>query len=224
METNRTRFQNEKNQLRSLVLSMGKQALSALSDVADALNSLDRDQATRIVEKDKFFNRLYHEIHEECLIVLAREQPVAGELRELLSDLQIGLELERIADHIASIAQLVRLIKGEAIPPVWEEIFNMIQHAAGMLEKMLLACETHDQDAAEVICATDEEIDRMNEQIIREIMHFMAENKKAINDGSRMIWLVHHIERISDRVTNIGEQIVFIKTGNLPDLNMPGNL
>ncbi len=223
MEVNRSKLENVEQLIRDQILVMGNEAIQALRDTALALDKLDSAQARAIVEQDIHFNERYLEIHEECLTAIARHQPVASDLREIVSDLQIAIELERIADHIASIALLASRIKAAGIPPVWSEMISMIERCADMMGKMLSACHERDTDAAAAISAADEDIDRMDDQIVREVMQFMSEHRDAVTNGTHIIWLVHHVERICDRITNIGEQVLFAKTGKLVDLNMPGS-
>lgn len=219
MEVNRTEMQSESDLVRSRIQTMGKNAVRALLGAGESIDQLNKEHANKLIEGDVHFNELYQSIHDQCLVLIARHQPVATDLREIIAELQIAIELERIADHIVDMARIVPLMTTEGIPPVWSEFMNMISHSADMLERMLTAHKERDPLSAETIATKDEEIDRMNDQIVREVLQFMKENDYAVANGTHLIWLVHHVERISDRITNIGEQIVFSETGKLVDLN-----
>lgn len=223
MKVDRSEMDKARNDIHSQIQTMGNNAVEALRNVAEAFNHRDSERAQKIIEGDAQFNLLYQSIHDQCLILIARHQPVASELREIITDLQIAVELERIADHVAAIARVVKTIKSESTPPVWIEIMNMIRHCVEMMEKMLKAYQESDKVSAEVIATTDEEIDRLNNLIVSEILHFMKENENAIENGTYLIWLVHHVERIGDRITNIGEQILFSASGEIIDWNISKN-
>jgi phosphate transport system protein len=220
MKVERNKLLTERNQIRSNILTMGQDTVNILNQFMEALEHLDIDRSEKITNGDEHFNHLYQSIHEECLIMIARQQPVASDLREIISDLQIAIELERIADHIASAARIVHTLSLSVIPPVWEEIINMIRGCSEMMSNMLNAYQEMDVEKAEMVAGSDEYIDRMNHQIVTEIIGFMKSNKDAIENGTHLIWLVHDIERIADRVTNIGEQIVFNSSGKIADWNI----
>ena len=220
MTIERTKLVAERDEIRSKILTMGKDSVDLLNLFMEALVHLDIARADKIGSGDEHFNHLYQSIHDECLVLIAREQPVASDLREVISDLQIAIELERIADHIASVARIVQTLSTSAIPPVWDKIINMVRCTSDMLSKMLVAYHDMDVKKAEAIANIDDVIDRMDNQIVTEITDFMKSNTKAIENGIHLIWLVHDLERIADRVTNIGEQIVFNTSGKIVDWNV----
>ena len=162
---------------------------------------------------------MHETVHDECLTLIARHQPAASDLREVIADLQIAVEMERIADHMADIARIIHMCKLNSIPPVWEDIQIMLEHCDEMLTKMMAAFHDSDAEQAEVIAATDDSIDQMNGQIVKEVIQFMQTHGEAVANGTYIIWMVHNIERIGDRVTNIGEHILFAVSGKVADWN-----
>ena len=219
MKVERGEFDRAKESLRHQVMGMGQQACRAILDVADVLDHLDAARAAKIIDQDSLFNQLNGKIHDDCVQLIALQQPVASELREILAELQIAVELERIADHVADIARIIRSLSRDGIPPAWSEILNMAARAEEMLRRMLVAYQDRDAVTAEVIAATDDELDRLNHQVVNEIVDFMRKNPVAVASGTKLIWLTHNLERIGDRVTNIGEQVLYIATGRSRDLN-----
>ncbi len=205
--------------VRAQVRAMGQDASKAIAAVAEVLNRLDVDRARALAAADADFNRRNQEIHEACIELIALQQPVATDLREILSDLLIATELERIADHVADIARIVPSLSREGIPPVWDELLNMAARCREMLDAMLNAYVQRSTVDAEVIAGNDENIDRLNGQVVREVIGFMQANPASVANGTYVIWLTHHLERIGDRVTNIGEQILFEESGVTVDLN-----
>ncbi|MBI2994728.1 MAG: phosphate signaling complex protein PhoU [Gammaproteobacteria bacterium] len=221
MKVERNVLEREKRALRQQIMDMGRLACRAILDVADALDHLDRARAGEIIERDAHFNQLNEAIHDACVELIARQQPVATELREVMAELHIAVELERIADHVADIARIVRTLSDHPLPPAWSEILKMAALSEEMLRKMLRAYEERDAVAAEVIAATDDDLDRLNHQVVNEIIEFMRKNPDAIANGTKLIWLTHNFERVGDRVTNIGEQILYITSAKMRDLNRP---
>ena len=219
MKVERNALDREKGALRRQILEMGKLACQAVLDVANALDHLDHDRAGKIIETDVQFNRLNEAIHDACVELIARQQPVASELREVIAELHIAVELERIADHVADIARIVRSLADHPLPPSWSEIMKMAALSEEMLRKMLRAYEERDPAAAEVIASTDDDLDRLNHQVVNEIIEFMHKNPDSIANGTKLIWLTHNFERVGDRVTNIGEQILYITSARIRDLN-----
>ena len=220
MIVERTKLVAEREGIRSNILAMGQDTVNLLNQFMEALVHLDIARAETIKNGDEHFNQLYQDIHDACLIMIARQQPVASDLRAVISDLQIAIELERIADHIASVARIVHTLSVAAIPPVWDEIINMVSRTSDMMSNMLIAYHEMDEEKAELIASSDNDIDKMEHQIVTKTIDFMKSNTEAIENGTHLIWLVHDIERIADRVTNIGEQIVFNTSGKIADLNV----
>ena len=219
MKVTRQELEDGKRAVRNQVCAMGQDAAKAIMVVADVLNRMDVDGAGTLVAADADFNARSQGIHEACIELIALHQPVATDLREVLSDLLIATELERIADHVADMARLVPSLSREAIPPVWDELQNMAARCREMLDAMLKAYVRRSTVDAEVIAGNDENIDRLNGQVVREVIGFMQTNPASAANGTYVIWLAHHLERIGDRVTNIGEQILFEEKGVTVDLN-----
>jgi phosphate transport system protein len=219
MKIERTVLDNARKEIREKIELMGNEASRSLDEIIQLLNHPDRDRTQIIIESDENFNKLNESIHDDCLTLIARQQPMASDLREIIADLQIATELERIADHIADIARILNMLEPGSRPPIWNEIQTLVKRCIEMLNEMMMAFQNKDPGKAEVIAAMDDDIDQMNTQFVREIISFIQTNNDATANGTYMIWLVHHLERIGDRVTNIGEQILFADSGRSIDWN-----
>lgn len=219
MKVERSGLDEPRQAVRELILSMGEKTEEALRDVVEALDHLDFERAGVIVSADKDFNQRNESIHEKCLALIARQQPVASDLREIVSELQVAVELERIADHVADIARITQKLERDGIPPLWDEIRKIAEHCGEMLTKMLGAFRDRDPEQARVIATKDDEIDRMHDLVTGNTVKFMQTHSNAVVNGTRVIWITHHLERIGDRITNIGEHILFAISGNTEDWN-----
>ena len=219
MNVERTALDSARREIRGKIRAMSEEIRVTLHDVYDALKHLDYSRAETIIKDDVNYNRLNESVHEDCLNLIARQQPMASDLRGIIADLQIAGELERIADHTADIARLISSLKNEEIPHVMDAIETMFDHCDEMLSNMLTAYRDNDPGRAETIAAHDNEIDHMNGLAVTAIIEFMQKHANTVDSGTRLIWLVHHLERIGDLVTNIGEHILFATSGRIADWN-----
>lgn len=207
------------SEIRRKIRTMGEEIRVTLHDVFAILNQLDFRRAETIVKDDVNYNRINQSIQEDCLNLIARKEPAFSVLREIIADLQIAVELERIADHAADIARVIPALKDRNLPPVLDIIETMFDHCDEMLSKMLGAYRQNDPGQAEAIAAHDDEIDHMNGLAVTAIIDFMQKHREAVENGTHLIWLVHHLERIGDRIANIGEHILFATSGKIVDWN-----
>ncbi len=199
------------------VLVLGSMVEKAISHSVDALKARDIATARRIIDDDIHVNRKRFTIEEKCIQLIATQQPMAGDLRTIVSVLSIVTELERIGDYAEGIARVVIMIGDE--PPLKPliDIPRMAEKSTRMLRESLEAFTNRDADAARRIAAQDDEIDSLYDQIFRELLTFMIEDPRTITRATRLIWVAHNLERSADRVTNICERVVFAITGRMEE-------
>jgi phosphate transport system protein len=183
----------------------------------EALQNRDLTLAKQIITDDQKINRKRFEIEEKCIQLIATQQPMASDLRTIVSVLNIITELERIGDYAEGNAKITIMIGNE--PPLKPliDIPRMADKTVDMLNRSLTAFINHDADAAMKISAEDDFIDNLYDQVFRELLTFMAEDPKTITRATRLIWVTHNLERSADRVTNICERIVFMVTGKMEE-------
>jgi phosphate transport system protein len=219
MRVERTGFDRAKQEIGLMLEQMGNQVSDALGVVMSAFRDRDRKRARQVIEGDRDLNRQYDQIHDACVVLIAREQPVATELRQLVADIQIAAELERMADHVADIGKTVLGIDDHPLPPVLDQLEVMTTKCQEMLNQVLSAHRERDGIKAAGVAGEDDQVDRLNGEIVQRAIAFMQQDPAAIMNGTQVIWCTHHLERIADRVTNIAEQINFIEKGETVDLN-----
>jgi len=197
------------------ILVMGSMVEKALANSVLALKERDLASAGRITADDVRINRKRFEIEEKCIQLIATQQPMAGDLRLIVSVLSIITELERIGDYAEGIARIVVMIGDE--PPLKPliDIPRMADKAILMLRQSLEAFINRDADAAMRIAAEDDEVDSLYDQVFRELLTFMIEDPRTITRATRLIWVAHNLERSADRVTNICERVAFAVTGKM---------
>ena len=211
----RTAFQQNLKKLQDELFSMSGLVTESIDRSVKALKEKDIETAEQIRKDDIHINNLRWEIEEKCIQLMATQQPVATDLREIIAVLNIIAELERIGDYAEGIAKIV--IKLGDQPPVkpYIDIPRMTELATGMICRSLEAYAARDAESAYRITDEDDKIDELYHQILRELISIMIENPKTITTCTHLIWVAHNLERIGDRVTNICERIIFLVTGEI---------
>jgi phosphate transport system protein len=207
-------FDQHLRELQDDVLAMGSMVETALYRSMDSLKNRDIELAKRVIEDDSLIDQKRFDIEEECINLIVTQQPIASDLRIIIAVLNIIVDLERIGDHAEGIAKICIMIGDE--PPLKPliDLPRMAELTGGMLRRSLEAFISHDSESAAKICAEDDAIDNLYDQVFRELLTFMAEDPRTITRATRLIWAAHNLERSADRVTNISERIIFLVTGN----------
>ncbi len=217
----RETYHKKLREIQDDILVMGSMVSKASLQAIKALQNRDLILAKQIIDDDQKINRKRFDIEEKCIQLIATQQPLASDLRTIVSVLYIITELERIGDYAEGNAKITIMIGNE--PPLKPliDIPRMAEKTVDMLNRSLSAFIDHDADAAKKISAEDDFIDNLYDQIFRELLTFMAEDPKTITRATRLIWVAHNLERSGDRVTNICERIVFMVTGKMEEINFP---
>jgi len=210
---------NEEAQARERLVSLGVAADQALERALRCFRDYDIVLAREVVQADAAINELQRRIEESCFAAIALQQPVASDLRDLVSDMNIAGELERIADHAAAIARIVVHMDAAPLAAFAGAIERLGQESRRMLASVMAAYQERDQQRAREAAADDDGVDRLEDQITADILGYLAENPQQVRSCTHTLWVAHNIERIADRATNIAERVVFMVTGQYVDLN-----
>jgi phosphate transport system protein len=216
----RETFEKNMKELEQELIGMGDMVIRAVKRSIEALKSRDMDQAKRIIADDLLVNKKRWDIEEKCINLIATQQPVATDLREIIALLNISTDLERMGDHAEGIAKIVIMLGDEPLVKPLIDIPRMAEKTTDMIKRSLEAFVRRDAKAARTICDEDDEVDRLCEQVYRELLSFMIEDPKTITRATYLIWTAHNLERIADRVTNICERIVFLVTGTMAEIGI----
>jgi len=214
----RTAFRRRLKEIQDSLLAMGSMVEVAISRSVEALKERDIAAAQQVIADDLKVNEKRFDIEEKCIQLIATQQPMASDLRTIVSVLCVTSELERIGDHAEGIAKIVVMIGDE--PPLKPliDIPRMAEKTNDMLRRSLQAFVNRDADTARQIVGEDDEVDGLYDQVFRELLTFMAEDPKTITRATRLLWVAHNLERSADRVTNICERTVFIVTGKMEEI------
>jgi len=219
MPPERPGLSGEESKAQALLMAMGGAVGEAIDAAVCALLDGDADAARSIVAGDHHFNQLQYRLEEECVTTIALQQPVAGDLRELIADVFVTAELERIADHAADIAAIVPQLTAAPRPPFAEALADLSQQARRMLAEVMTAYAAQDAAAARAVAARDDEVDRAEQSLTEQLSARMCSQPAEVPSCIRLQWVAHHLERIADRVTNIAERTVYLVSGEVVDLN-----
>lgn len=209
----RQNFDQDLETLRQDLVRMGEIVQVSIKDAVDALAKRDKDLARRVMEGDDVIDRMQVEIEDRCISLIARQQPVATDLRILGTGLKITTDLERIGDHAFDIAKIVLLIGDEPLIKPLVDIPRMAEISQQMLKDSLQAYIKLDIELAEQVCRADDMVDKLYHQVFRELLTYMLEDAKKIKQATQLIFVARYLERIADHSTNVAEWVIYLATG-----------
>ena len=215
----RTAFVQSLQELQDGVMSLGSMTEKAIGRAIDSLRNQDSALAQRVVDEDKRINEARYELEDACILLMATQAPMASDLRRITAVTQIATELERMADHAEGVAVLTLRTADEPLLKPLVDIPRMADIARELLLEALDAYVEDDAERAKQVARRDDEVDRLYEQVYRELLTFMISDPRTITRATHLLWVAHNVERIADRVTNICERVVFVVTGELEELN-----
>jgi phosphate transport system protein len=217
----RTQFETELDDTRATASRMGALVEEAIRHAVKALLQRDRDLATTVIEGDKKIDELHMQLREETFMVISTQQPVARDLRLLIGLQYIGAELERMGDYAARIAKRARKLvdEPEPAPGTMVELGQMGELVEAQVHDVLDAFIRVDPDVAVAVAQRDDKIDKLYRRVFAEQMAALAEDPDHVMATQHILNVSHTLERIGDRVTNVAEDIVFLDTGRVVELD-----
>ncbi|HEV2386649.1 MAG TPA: phosphate signaling complex protein PhoU [Candidatus Acidoferrales bacterium] len=206
-------FDRELEELQQRLLWMAGLAEKAVHQAVQALFDHQEDLAKRVLEEEAALNELQIEIDDRVMRLLALQQPMAVDLRFILSASRINSELERIGDQAVNIAQsALRILRHPQVKP-YVDLPRMSAIAEGMVRDSLDALVRRDDELAKAVLVRDDEVDHLRDQIFRELLTYMMENSAVIFPAFELILVAKNLERIGDHATNIAEDVIYMVAG-----------
>ncbi len=216
----RETFDEQLKELEQELLAMSELVDRAIDRSVKALAERDIELSRQVIKDDEAINQVQHDIEEKCLVLIATQQPLASDLRVIFAVANIATELERMADHAKGIGQIgVLMGPREPLKPLID-IPRMADKGRWLLERELEAFVNRDVELARSLGAEDDEIDRLYDQVFRELLIFMMDDPRTITRATYLLWVAHNLERIADRAINMGERVVFLVTGKIEEHNV----
>ena len=203
-------FHEELDDLKQTVLAMGGLVEDQIRRVMRSLTERDDALAQDVIERDREVNAYDVAVDEKCVELLALHQPAAGDLRFITTTMKIVTDLERIGDQAVNIAQRALELNREPQLKPYIDLPRMAERAQRMVKESLDAFVTRDTALARRVCAADEEVDSLKEQIFRELLTYMMADPKTIPRALRLILVSRFLERVADHATNIAEMVVYM--------------
>ncbi len=208
----RTILTQELSDLHAHILRLSGMANDALEKAMEALTTRNVSLAQEVVAGDEQINLLRFDIEQECLEILATQQPFATDLRTTITAMHLATELERIGDHAAGIARLVAQMEDEPEIDSLHKLPKMAKRARKMLRESIEAFIDADSDKAIAMVKRDDKLDKQYHKVVRETLNEMRDDD-YIRRATYLLWVGHNLERIGDRATNIAERVIFMTTG-----------
>ncbi len=218
--TTRKNFDQNLIELKNILMEMAKDAKSMLTDSMEALKVQDQPKAKSVLEMDNKIDLAENVLNEKAILLIAKESPVATDLRKIIVALKISSEIERMGDMAVNVAKSVLHIGEE---PHFKELIDipkMMDIAIEMVDKSMEAFYHEDVVLAKETANRDDEVDDMYGQLIRELMTYISQYPHSIQQITQLSFVCRYIERVADHATNISENTIYLVTGKRYDLNM----
>jgi phosphate transport system protein len=219
----RSALDHELTQLRDDVLKLSFAVDKAIELSVQSLKEQNVDLARQVIRDDVSVNLARYQIEKKCYLLLATQQPTARDMRSIVTAIHIVVELERIGDHAEGIAKLALELAKEPMLKPLIDIPRMAEISREMLRASLNAYINWDAAQAQHIVERDDEVDKLNDQVYRELLTFMIQDTHNISRATYLLWVSHNLERSADRITNICERVIFMVTGEVVEMSDPGS-
>lgn len=208
-------FIQELEELNQNVIRMGSILEMSLNEMIVALEKLDVPMAKKIIARDDEIDLLEQHIERECITIIAKQQPLATDLRKITSIMKIITDIERIADHCADISEyIIEIYKMPKIKAP-DHLAPMINAMKKMVIGVIDSFITSDLEKASYVMISDDEVDDLFRKISSELIQMMQAEKETIPQGVSYLMIIKYLERMADHATNIAEWVKFIVTGDL---------
>jgi len=207
-------FDADLEELSRMVAEMGGLAEKEIADSVVALARRDVELAQRVIALDPTVDALQRGIEEKVILTIARRQPMAVDLRDIVGSLRVSNDLERIGDLAKNIAKRVLVLEGDvAFTQVIRGVEQMTKLVLGQLKQVLDAYASRDVAKALEVWRGDEEIDAVNNSLFRELLTYMMEDPRNITSCTHLLFCTKNIERMGDHATNIAETVHYMVEG-----------
>lgn len=219
MVPTRTAFQGELEALQRQLLYMGGLVEGQIAEAVAALVHKDGTLAQQVMDRDEAVDRLQLEIEDRCVSLIARQQPLAKDLRMIFAAIKLATDLERISDLAVNVAEIAQgLLKEPYIKPLID-IPRMAEIAQRMTRQALDAYVGGSEEKAEGLFSMEKEMDSLWDQVFRELLLIMMQDPKTVSQATYLLLVARHLERVGDHATNIGELVIYEVSGNRIRLN-----
>lgn len=209
----RQSYDQELESLRLEILEMGKLVQQAIHTAVEALAQQNVQLAGQVLDGDDAIDEMEIVIEDKCMLLIAKQQPLAKDLRIIGTGLKITTDLERVGDHAFDVAKIALKLANEPLIKPLIDIPRMAALAENMLKESLEAYVNLDIAQAKKVCVDDDDVDDICNQVFRELLTYMMENPHTITQATQLIFVTRYLERVADHSTNIAEWVIYLATG-----------
>ncbi len=211
----REAYHRDLHKLREEILNMGSLVGKAIGDSVLSLKNRDVEMAQKVIGMDNEIDALDHSIEENCMRLLALQQPMARDLRLIISVLKMAIDLERMGDLAVNIAERALELNEEPILKPYIDIPKMRSIAQGMTRNALDAFVRKDKQLATDVIMRDDEVDDLKHLVLQELAFFMVQDPKTVTRAMKISFVAQYLERIADHATNIAEMVIYLVEGKI---------
>lgn len=206
-------FDEQLTELKEMLLAMAVNTENSIDLAMEALKSRNMDLARKVIAGDDVIDAQEHQIEATCLELIARQQPMAADLRLISMILKMVTDIERIADHSSDISEItLRVGREEPVKPL-VDIPRMAQVTREMVHDAIRAFVGNDLEMAQAVCKRDDEVDQLFERIVVDLSNMMKADPAVVDRAIDLIFIAKYLERVGDHATNIGEWVAYNITG-----------
>ncbi|HEU5099063.1 MAG TPA: phosphate signaling complex protein PhoU [Roseiflexaceae bacterium] len=205
--------------LHTEIRALGQVVIVSITRAIDALRRQDAEAAQRIRVDDDRIDQAQAALEEHALTVMATQQPMAGDLREIIAAIEIASELERIGDYAKGIAKITIRNADQPLVSPLVDIPQMAEQAINMLGNALDAYVNRDPEAARQLAGLDDQVDELSDHLRADLLALIQSDPATAARAVDLLFVAHNLERIADRTTNIAERVIFMVKGDVVELN-----
>lgn len=215
----RGQFHSEIDTLNQDIIQLANLTKNALIKCMDALFNQDIELAKQVVEEDKVIDKEEAAINDKAILLIAKQQPVATDLRRLIIALRVVTDIERMGDNAKNIAKATIRLGDHYLEELPKELKTMRDTALAMLDTAIMAFQQEDISVAHKLAQMDDKVDKFYKQVVTDMLSKTAINSEEVQYVMQIAFSARYIERFADHITNFGESILFLVKGEIVDLN-----
>lgn len=215
----RAHFESSINELHSDIVRMGSKTERQIYSAMEALLKKDAQLAQKIIDDDDIVDKMQKDIEDKSIKLIAMQQPLAVDLRDIFTVTKTVTDLERMADHAVDIAKIVKRLHNEEYVKELIDMPNLAAMVREMIKDSTDAFVTRDVEKAYAVCKKDNEVDALYKGIFKELLEMMVTHRDVTQQVAQLLFVCKYLERVADHCTNICESTIYIVTGKQIDLN-----
>lgn len=215
----REHFHKELEDLKEMLLSMGKKAQEIITLSVESLKEQDLEKANTAILLDDEIDSLEYRLEDKCITLIACQQPMAKDLRRIITILKATTDIERMGDYSVNIAKITLEIGNAALIKPLIDIPKMAEIIESMVEGSIQCIISEDIKLATKIAEMDDEVDRLYEKILDDLQKIILKSPETSKQATLLLLVARHLERIADHTTNICERIISMVTGERVQIN-----